>query len=585
MTVLGTLEGLRPSEHVLGTATSPTRSSRTSSLLTREVSDAKHSTKLHERITANAEAALATALRNVEFARSSTTFAALAQAQLRLGRSKEALESAYQALELSVGRTNRGERAVLDAAAAKVACELMARLGEDRGAYEMLSEADLPPSLRLVVATLASNVGEDASASRLVESLNDPLAESFRGYLMAAAGEFQKAIPHLRAALRGEPNDVDALLNLSISFHRIGATKKAVAAALRATRAAPGRKDISLHFLELLLDQGSADLAYREVSSLLAKNVVPDSHLVELQGRIYLARGSRARGLQHLRDASALARLEGDTNRRATIESNLTAFNFEDGRMDRDAALGVIRGLVEEAPDNAAVVLTLASLAVSAEDADLLRAATARVLDNDIHPAHAAYLRYSVALLEGNNEAAANAASRWFKEDSQNSGAAAAAVVSMGIGAERWDEAALIAEDALARFHGDRVVLNNSAYVLAMAGRAADAITLLESEDDPSFFIRATLGLAYLAKGDIHTGMRLYREAAVEAETKDPAAHVLMTLYQALVTRQLGLDTQENINALALAPVPLPSNWANTPEFLRLKGVCDQRGYEWPPSL
>ena len=167
-------------------------------------------------------------------------------------------------------------------------------------------------------------------------------------------------------------------------------------------------------------------------------------------------------------------------------------------------------------------VLSFASLIDSASDADLLRSAVTRVLHGDIHPAHAAYLSYTVALLDGDNEGAADAAARWFKEDPENSGAGAAAVVAVGIGAERWNEAGIIAKDALERFPNERVLLNNAAYVLAMGGRASEAIERLESVDGPEFFIRATLGLAHLADGNIDIGMRLYREAAAEAETKGP---------------------------------------------------------------
>ena len=178
MTVIGTLEGLRPSEHALGTAINPTRSSGTSLLLTRETSDAKRLTKLHECIVSDAKAALATAHRNARVVLL-TTLATLAQAHLRLGNLDEARESARQSLMYSVDRTAAGDHpAIIDSAAVRVACEVMIRLDQSREAYEILADAQLPLALRLVVATLANNLGESGSAARLVEPLDDPLAES-----------------------------------------------------------------------------------------------------------------------------------------------------------------------------------------------------------------------------------------------------------------------------------------------------------------------------------------------------------------------------------------------------------------------
>lgn len=51
-----------------------------------------------------------------------------------------------------------------------------------------------------------------------------------------------------------------------------------------------------------------------------------------------------------------------------------------------------------------------------------------------------------------------------------------------------------------------------------MSGRAKEAIRILEPTAEADFVLSATLGLAYLADGDIDRGMRLYRDAADMAE-------------------------------------------------------------------
>jgi hypothetical protein len=82
--------------------------------------------------------------------------------------------------------------------------------------------------------------------------------------------------------------------------------------------------------------------------------------------------------------------------------------------------------------------------------------------------------------------------------------------------------------------------------------------------------------------------MKLYRDAADLAEAVEPTWRSLMTVFQALIVRQLGLDKSipcETMDALALAPVPLPDDWRDRPEFLRVHYICEKNGYDWPPVL
>ena len=98
----------------------------------------------------------------------------------------------------------------------------------------------------------------------------------------------------------------------------------------------------------------------------------------------------------------------------------------------------------------------------------------------------------------------------------------------------------------------------------------------------------ATPGMAYLAHGDIDRGMQLYRSAADRAEQVEPAMRSLMTTYQALIVRQLGLDKTlppKMIATLSLVPFDLPDDWRDRPDFLRLHAICIKNGYDWPLSL
>lgn len=242
----------------------------------------------------------------------------------------------------------------------------------------------------------------------------------------------------------------------------------------------------------------------------------------------------------------------------------MTQADIEDGRRRNlaDADCAELRELVKRnrllEPENEVVVVIFARATDRSSQAGVLRAAVARIATATT-PARHAFLRHHIAFLEGDNETAGTAATAWFEADPTEPAAAAAALVALGVGLERWDEAAKIADYSIAKLPMGPVLANNVAYVLAMTGRAPEAIRLLSpiAETDPGFIVRATLGLCHLAAHDFDEGMRLYREAAQRAERVGPFWASLMTAYQAVIARQLGLEETASsvmLDALSLAP-------------------------------
>ena len=204
------------------------------------------------------------------------------------------------------------------------------------------------------------------------------------------------------------------------------------------------------------------------------------------------------------------------------------------------------------------------------------------------HEARIAFLEYQIATLSGDNARAADKALAWLELEPRNQHACSAALIALGIGEERWAEAVSIAYRIVDEKTDDLVVLNNAAYVLAMSGAPEAAVEVLESIRADDFIIKATLGLAYLASNQIDKGMKLYRMAAQDAEKVSDDSRSLMTCYQALVVRQLGiLNTadMEMLSALSLPAVALPEDWEDRPEFLRLYNIAQRHGYGWPLSI
>lgn len=546
---------------------------------------------LVETLRATAERDRERAVLLVERTPASTAFAALAQAHAALNESAKAIDAARSALRLSIvqGDDPDDHPCAPDPSSARIAAEVLSRFGLALEAYERLAEVEGDRSLSLTKAMLASELGRPGDALAAIANIDGAMFEALRGYLLATQEEYQKAIPHLRAALRETPDDADSALNLSISLWNIGAQRKATATALRATRMSPGRKDLSMHFMELLLARGEHKLLGSELRTLRQAGVIADAEFLVVQARLLLAHGKVSKAIPVLEDALDLARQNSDTNEEGEIWSNLVVLRHDLGRITREKMAHELDRLLKQFPDNDAVVVNYVRAADRQSHAARLRAALERI-DAITTPTRRAFVRHHIAFLEGDNEAAGSTALEWFDNERTNPHAAAAALVAVGIGLERWAEAETIADYACANLPPDRALLNNVAYVLAMVGRSDEAVSLLKDvvEHDDGFILRATFGLAHLASGKLDQGMRLYREAAERAEKVNPTWSALMASYQALVVRQLGLyrtSPDVVIEALSLAPHALPEDWADRPDFLRLKFVCDRHGYPWPLSL
>lgn len=587
MTILGPFEVISPGDEAASTKVRLARPGHVSVSLMATVDKAKTQSNLAEMIRVDAERARDRALRNVDLVRSSTTLAALAQTHASLGDVEAAVTAAREAIDLSANISEDGNATWLDPSSARIAGEVLLRFDDAAYAYEALKRVPIPASLSVTFASVAAVLGEFAEAEKALAPYDNWAVAAFRGYLHACAGEFRKAVPLLRRALSEEPNDADSLLNLAISFWNLDSRQKATRIALRATRSAPGRKDFSLLYLQMLLAEEDIDRLTGEIATLRARKVAPDARFLEIQARARILAKDWDKAISLLTSASILAKREGDQLAEGNIRSNLIRIKLGRGSLSRAQAREQLAPLVSQFPGNDAVVVAYAEVAERRHEAALLRKGLSQV-ENITTKIRLAYLRFQIAVLEGDNDAAGAAAAEWFGLEPENPMAASAALLAIGIGQERWDEATAIAEYALEHFSDHRATINHAAFVLAMNGRAKEAIKTLAPRIDDDFVMTATLGLAHLADGNIDQGMRLYREAAEMADKIDPQWRSLMTAYQALVVRQLGLDKalpEKIIRSLPLVPISLPEDWRDYPDFLRLHAICVKNGYDWPLSL
>lgn len=539
--------------------------------------------RLAAAIQSNLEATLNEARRRVASVHSSTTLASLAQAQESVGDSEAAITNARSAIQLCV--SGRGD--LLDPAAAWLSLDVLLRAGQVDEVLELSEHLPLSAQFRLeLAATLAATTRFD-EARRQIESVEASKRDAVLGFLLLVEGKYSAAVPHLRTALRDVPSDADTALNLSIALWNLGSRRKALGAALQARSVAPGREDVFLHLFELLLAENRFLQVDDEIRALMERGLDPSPRLLVLHARSILAANDLERATRILEKAREKAATAGDISTVAEIRSNLVRIRAHRDKISRDDAVEELVKLHREYPDIDVVVANLGHMVWRKHHAGILRRAF-----EDVRPgaaaARSAFLSYRIAMLEGNNDQAADYALEWVRLEPHNTHAITSVIVALGIGQERWKEAADYALEAISSDNQDHTDLNNAAYVLSMAGLGDRAVKLLTPYADESFVLKATLGLAHLASNNIEEGMRLYRQAANEAEKTKDDSRSLMTAYQALVVRQLGLlDSADPavISALSLPPFPLPDDWRDRPEFLRLYAIAERHGYEWPLTL
>lgn len=520
------------------------------------------------------------ARRQVATSRNSTTLAHLAQALAAVGDIDEARATAKDVLAIC------GELPGADQWAARVALQVLVQLDSIEEALSYARVLNPDASTALMLGTALAEQGRLGEAREFIVDVDAAEKDAVLAFILVSEEQDAAAVPLLRSALQRVPDDADSAHNLSIAFGRLGSGRKALAAALRATRVAPGRQDLSLHYMELLLEDNAYLKAKREVERLLGLGVKATARLLVVQARAELGLGDFSRCEALLMRAGGIAKSEEDAAVEAEVFSNLARLRVVHKNADREQAIRQLVQLHERFPQSEVVVGNHARVANRRHHAAALEQAFETLADEP-REAEAAYIRFHLATLRGHNAEAAEWAQRWFEVEPSSPFAYSAILTALGIGMEKWEEAASIAMTAIDQGVQDAATLNNAAYVLAMAGAAEVAIDLIKTRvaGDPA--MQATLGLAYLADGDVDTGMRLYREAANSADGRGGVFRSLMTAYQALVVRQLGVIevSASKLQATALPSVDLPDDWRDRPEFLRLRYVADRHNYGWPISI
>lgn len=446
-----------------------------------------------------------------------------------------------------------------------------------------LSRLPKTPSIALARANLLLDQGRADEAASALDGIDAHSALVLRGFALIRSGDASQAISVLRRALRQYPTDGDAAAVLSCAFEQTGAHARALQYALRALRTAPGRHDISIRALNMLVDSGRIDEAQSEVEKIKALHYVDTVGFLVAQARILLAQGARVRALSLVRRAQALAARDGDVTAAAELRAQIALLDLPNA--DRRDKSAIVLKALKDAPESAVLVNLLADSMGRTNQAGVLCEAI-ETAAKSAEPSELLSARVVLAHLDLDFESAMELCFEWEASEPSNPAPPAIGLMLLGLLTDDWARAARIGRAAIIRAPRPQMLYNNAAYALALSGDPDGALDVLRKCDE-SYQVVATRGLAMIAKGEVLEGLRLYRRAADLSDADaDRDGRVLMTIHQEMALRRLGIKSDESIavQASSLPEPSLPGYWKTVPEFVLLNRVARRMGWPWPDA-
>lgn len=506
---------------------------------------------------------------------STTASARLAQIAWVAGEVDEAKEAAHHIFALA--------RSSYDQAAVFIAANVLMASHEGDRLLEYLSEVAPQRALEVFRAALYVDRGDLDRALAILQDLDAAGAATLRGYIRLAQNQPAAAIAELRGAIRRVPDDADALVNLAYAYRQLGSLKKSLRYARQANQVAPGRQDVAHFLLDELIEAGQLEGAKLEIRQIQSRRVQESADFLVLQARVAHGLGNRSRAIGLLRRAEAASTSD---RHKTELRANIASLQASFGELDRNDALSTLRACLAAEPQSLAIAMMLSDSLHLCSEADELRSVLQLLRLGGHSEQELLPIRTHLEYLAGDFEATRDLALEWAKADPTSAPAAALACMLTGQLSDDWPSAANLAALALRRIPGSSWLRNDAAYVLALAGRAYEALGVIEGADLNQFVPAATKGLVLVAAGKVQEGLRQYRRAAEMADIQadDATGRTLMTVHQAAALRRLGISAKDlqDVRAAALPPVGLPTGWEDYPGFLLLRQVAQSHGWPWP---
>jgi tetratricopeptide (TPR) repeat protein len=465
---------------------------------------------------------------------SALALARLAQAAEAAGEYERGSEAAITALELGL------EQSVGPAVYAALMVLRSARTAPAiaRGVWTDPRCEQLPLNVRVRTAIQAEAFD---GAIKLLQGSDSGADLAVEAWLHLQMREYSNAIAAARAAQRHGAGGPALFVNLGYAHAALGNLGKAISTTRRAVALAPDSHIAAFNLADFYRADGQPDAAL-EVLQALAKRDPFDFDLGLGIAGLRTEAGDleeARRGLQRLRTSSGW--VHAPLIRRSELDANLALLRWMTSReryaQTRQAVLLALSSCMYQSLPIADMLLRLLGKETDSQQMNaVVNHLAERHPERRLHP-----YRMHLALLERNGAAAVHHAVAWAEQEDLNSLAAAVAAHLVGDIDGEYGRAAELGTTALRRNPNDLLLVNNTAYVLALAGRPYEARSILArypAAVATSVTLSATQGLTDYLTGDDAAGRAGYQRARhLARDTADPGFEALVATNEALAER------------------------------------------------
>jgi tetratricopeptide (TPR) repeat protein len=520
----------------------------------------------HEELESSAEATasfLITAAADAEtHSESPVAWARLAQAAQSAGDTQAAGDAASMALRLGVTYTSAPS-----VQAATIVLAGLNRIEELQQAIRDPRMSDLPLAVRARAGIAAGDL--DYAFDQVADS-QAPSDLPMRAWLHLERREFHDAVRTIRHAAQEGVTGPALLVNLGYAHAAIGNLHKAIRVTRQAAALAPADRTIGLNLAGYRRTLNDFEGALDEISRL--------AELGHLDVELGLAKADTLAAAGKEQEAfRVLTRLRTSVEwatasrvSRSELDANLALLRWFTNREKDEAALRSIQRALEDCDyQSLAIAAMLPNLMRKPAQAGELRRVVEKLAER--HRAEDLFgLRTQLAVLEHDAENAVQFAAAWAKHDPLNPFAAAIAVHLLADLVGDYTQAAEVGVTAARRHPHHLLLINNTAYALALSGQATAAremIALAGQDAETNVALTATRALADLVSGDMSSGVAGYQRAQELAlESGDDFLAQLVSFNAAMAMQAVGTDPYLNTSAAGVF-AELSDEWANSPSF------------------
>lgn len=495
-------------------------------------------------------------------------YARLAQAAQANLLEGEALDAATHALDLAL---DQGQ-----SPAAHAAISVLATQGRRVELGRLLDDprsTRLPVGIRSYAAVAA---GQTVAAHTLLSDPHtaaDTRAEalSVLAWVQVERGEFAQAIATGRRAQALGGAGVVLYANLGYAHAALGHLAKAIKLTGQALALAPRHRGVALNLVRYLVLDGKVAQALDLLERLRAD--APTDIQLALATANVLSYDDRPvdarRVLQRVRASGEWA--VAATTPRAELDANLAMLRWKTSQADSEGTIAAVRRALAACDYESLSIAYLLTNLVVRSDQDGLLAAVIDRLQARHSRAELGGMLMLLAVLRHDSPEALRLVKAWTDDDPLNPSAAALAALLVGDLEGDYAQATEIGLRGLTCAPRHPMLVNNTAYTMALAGDPTRAKRLLDRLSDSGcerVEVIATYALAEMLLGHTEQGLDGYRRAfeMALASGDEPLAD-LVAVNSLLACHRAGLQVPEHalegplLERLASAASARPMTW------------------------